>query len=82
MGRFFNGITVALVLTYISTASLGLAGQTSNAKGAAKGAPKAVELCGDDSCCDDDAAKPAADAKTAKATEQKTDAAKKDATRP
>ena len=38
MGRFFNGITVAFVLTYISTASLGLAGQTPATKGAAKAA--------------------------------------------
>ena len=33
MGRFFNGILVAFVLIYISTASLGLAGQTTTAKG-------------------------------------------------
>ena len=36
MGRFFNGIIVAFVLTYISTASLGLAGQTTTTKGALK----------------------------------------------
>ena len=38
MGRFFNGIIVAFVLTYISMASLGLAGQTTTTKGAPKAA--------------------------------------------
>jgi len=38
MGRLFNGITVAFVLTYITIASLGLAGQTPATKGGAKAA--------------------------------------------
>jgi mono/diheme cytochrome c family protein len=38
MDRFFNGIIVAVVLTYISIASLGLAGQTTTTKGAPKAA--------------------------------------------
>jgi mono/diheme cytochrome c family protein len=42
MGRFFNGIIVAFVLTYISSASLGLAGQTTTTT--TKGAPKAGAL--------------------------------------
>jgi mono/diheme cytochrome c family protein len=40
MGRFFNRITVAFVLAYVSAASLGVAGQTA----ATKGAPKAAAL--------------------------------------
>ena len=37
MGRFFNGIILAFVVTYISVASLGLAGQTTTtSKGGAK----------------------------------------------
>ena len=38
MGRLFNGITVAFVLTYLALAGLGAAGQTKDAKGATKGA--------------------------------------------
>ncbi|MEO8256611.1 MAG: c-type cytochrome [Acidobacteriota bacterium] len=38
MGRFFNGITIAFVLTYIAIAGHGLAGQAPAAKGATKAA--------------------------------------------
>jgi len=38
MGRFFNGITFVFAVAYISTASLGLAGQNSATKGATKAA--------------------------------------------
>jgi mono/diheme cytochrome c family protein len=40
MGRFFNGVIAAFVLAYVSVASLGVAGQTT----AAKGAPKTSAL--------------------------------------
>jgi mono/diheme cytochrome c family protein len=36
MGRFFNGIIVAIVLSYISIAGVGIAGQTTTTKGAGK----------------------------------------------
>ena len=38
MGRFFNGVIVAFVLTYVSVAGVGIAGQTTTTKGAAKAA--------------------------------------------
>ena len=38
MGRFFNGITFVFAVAYLSTASLGLAGQNSATKGATKAA--------------------------------------------
>ena len=38
MSRFFNGIVVAFVLIYISVANVGIVGQTTTTKGAAKAA--------------------------------------------